>query len=291
MTRKLFTIFAATALFSSLSFGQLLVDFNSTSQDNGPHNDTAGGFAAYDFAHEGGTGTDPWPTVSYPAFGTNVSVTPNWPDTTDPRVEQMIDRTAAFDGNWMDASTDLASVPFPTLGLDLVTDFIGIDTRANSGGNGDWDGTTGTPTSLTLTLSGLPAGSYSWTSAHIDTEHVHTDFGVKVSTDAGTSFTALPNGRMVDASDGGNPNSIDSGFQSALAQDSATAFIEGGVYSAGFTSDGSDVVIEFTPFSQDAVHRQIFGINGFVVQQVPEPASFSLIVFAMLGLVGIARRR
>jgi hypothetical protein len=67
--------------------------------------------------------------------------------------------------------------------------------------------------------------------------------------------------------------------------------MEGGVYSAGFTSDGSDVVIEFTPFSQDAVHRQIFGINGFVVQQVPEPASFSLIVFAMLGLVGIARRR
>ncbi|MEM7311598.1 MAG: PEP-CTERM sorting domain-containing protein, partial [Planctomycetota bacterium] len=160
------------------------------------------------------------------------------------------------------------------------------------GGNGDYDGTTGTPTYLTLTLAGLPANTYAWSSSHIDTEHVHGDFEVAVSTDGGATYAALPNGRMVDAADGGNPNSIDSGFQSVLAQDSGSAALEGGIYSAVFTADGSsDVVVRFAPLSQTAVHRQIFGINGFVIQAVPEPSALSLIVFAGLAIFGFARRR
>ena len=111
--------------------------------------------------------------------------------------------------------------------------------------------------------------------------------------DGGATYSALPTGRMVDASDGGNPNSVDSGFQAALSQDSTTAALSGAIYSANFTADGTnDVVLQFAPLSQDAVHRQIFGINGFVLTEaVPEPGSMLLTLFAACGLMGFVRRR
>ena len=77
-------------------------------------------------------------------------------------------------------------------GLALVTDFLGIDTRTGNGGLGNWDGTTGTPTYMTLTLSGLGTGIYNWTSFHHDTEHVHGDFAVWV--DTGSGFVHLADG-------------------------------------------------------------------------------------------------
>lgn len=269
-----------------LTHGQLLVDFNSTTQDGGPHNDTAGGFSAYNAGHEV---IEDFITQSFTAFGTSIGVTPSWPNTTDNRVQQSIDRSGNNDANWTDATTDLGAVP-PVLGLDLVTDFIGTDTRTGSGGNGDWDGTTGTPTLFDLSLSGLPAENYSWTSAHIDTENVHGNFAVWISTDGGANFTTLPNGVMTDASPGGNPDSEGTGF---MATDSATAAAAGALYTTTFAADGTnDVVLRFAPFSGVAVHQQIWGMNSFVVQQVvPEPGSILLSLMAVCGLIGLVRRR
>lgn len=292
MTRQFLKALSILCLIGSFCHGQLLIDFNSTSQDDGPHNDTAGGFSAYDAGHEV---ADDFVTQTYEAFGTNVGVTPSWPNTTDNRVRQMIDRGAGNDANWMDAVTDLEADPVPILGLDFVTDFLGIDTRTGNGGNGDWDGTEGTPTYMNIALSGLPAATYTWQSAHVDTENLHGDFAVSLSVDGGATFSALDNGVLVNASPGGNPNAVDSGFLDALAQDSTTAALSGAIYSADFTADGTnDVVLQFAPLSQTAVHRQIFGINGFVVTQgevVPEPSSSLLAMFAAFAVLGLARRR
>lgn len=292
MTHRFLTALTALGLFCSLCHGQLLIDFNSTNQDGGPNNDTAGGFSAYDAGHEV---ADDFVTQTYSAFGTDIGVTPSWPNTTDNRVQQMIDRGAGNDANWMDADTDLEASPVPILGLNFVTDFLGTDTRTGNGGNGDWDGTDGTPTYLNIALSGLPANSYTWQSAHIDTENLHGEFQVNVSVDGGANFSALPNGRLVNSSPGGNPNAVESGFLDALIQDSTMAALGGAVYTADFMADGTnDVVIQFAPLSQNAVHRQIFAVNGFVLSEsavVPEPSTNALMVVAAFGLFGIARRR
>ena len=148
----------------------LRVDFNSN-QDGGGDSTTAGdpglsvanhnqsGWSSYHANHEVAA---EFTTANYGG----ITVTPAWPNTTDNRVQQSIDRGSGNDSNWDNAEGD----------LDLVTDFIGIDTRTDNGGNGNWDGTTGTPTYMTLAIGGLPAGDYQWTSFHHDTEHVHGAF-------------------------------------------------------------------------------------------------------------------
>ena len=181
MVRAACTVFAAALVFlaASANADMLMVDFNSTNQDGGPHNQA--GFQPYDAGHE--VAAD-FVSRSYTAFGTTVAVTPAWPNTTDNRVRQMIDRAATNDATWNNAAGD----------LDLVTDWIGIDTRTGTGGKGNWNGTTGTPTYMTLALSGLPAGSYDWKSYHHDTENVHGYFRVEISVNGDASFTRLADG-------------------------------------------------------------------------------------------------
>lgn len=276
------------ALICGFCHGQLFVDFNSTSQDDGPHNDTAAGFSAYDAGHE--VDAD-FVTTNYDAFGTTIALTPSWSNTTDNRVQQMIDRGAGNDANWGDATSDLGQTP-PVFGLDLITDFIGIDTRAGNGGNGDWDGTVGTPTYLDITMGGLPANAYYWQSTHIDTENVHGDFAAWISTDGGSSFVQLPDGVGTAASPGGSPEAAGTVF---AATNSVEAEAAGARYSANFSADGtSDVVMRFAPYAGDAVHRQIFALNGLVVQEVapvPEPNAGGLMLLASLAVFAAARRR
>ena len=263
------------------SHAALWVDFNSTNQGGGPTN--AAGFQAFSRGHEveadlgaGGNRTENY-AVSFALTGdANVSLTADWPNTTDRRVRQSIDRGAGNDANWADVN------------LDGVTDWLGIDTRTNNGGNGNWDGTNGTPTLMTLTLSGLPAGSYSWRSFHQDTENVHTGFRVRL--DTGSGYTQLADGYMSDSSPGGNPNSATDGSP-GLVTNFAGMVAAGSIYDTSFTTDGSDVSFEFAPYSGalgNAVHNQLWGINGFQLTQVPEPSSSLL---ALLGGLFLLRRR
>jgi hypothetical protein len=265
---------ALSLMASSPSAGIVLkVDFNSN-QDGGGDSTTAGdpGLSVANHNQEG------W--LSYHAnheviaeFSTanygGITVTPAWSNTTDNRVQQSIDRGATNDATWDDS-----------LGyLNLVTDFIGTDTRTANGGNGNWDGVTGTPTYMTLTIGGLPAGDYQWTSFHQDTEHCHGPFAVWISTDGGANFSQLADGLMTDSTPGGTPDSL-------AVVSGPDVYLLPSTYHTSFVANGvDDVVLRFAPYSDAAgVHRQIWGMNGFEI--IPEPATI-----ALLGLGGLLLRR
>jgi hypothetical protein len=247
----------------------LYVDFNSN-QDNGGDSLTdpdpalsvahhnQGGYQSYHANHEVAS---EFATAHYQAFGTTVTLTPTWPDTTDNRVMQSLDRTqqdpatgavSQWDAYWQGDR------------LDLLTDCLGVDTRTSNGGNGNYDGTNGTPTRLELTLGGLPAGTYHWLSYHHDTEKVWDDFLMEVSTDGGNTWTQVtgPLG-MTNSGPGSLPAStrIYQGFPtngSPYPEDLPSTV------KVDFTADGTNnVILRFTPLSDTNVHRQIWGINGF----------------------------
>lgn len=235
-----------TALSSTVYAQALLIDFGSNEDtvETNYQNYQAGHEVAADFV-----------PVSYSAFGTSVTLTPTWPDTTDNRVQQMLDRAAANDANWGGSH------------LDLLTDFIGVDTRTASGGNGDYDGSTGSPSALLITLSGVPADEYTLISYHHDTENVHADFLVEISTDQGATFTIIPgpNGdqtfSMTSSSGGGNPVNPNT-------QDGTTSPVSGNprdltsTVNHVFDATGDDIVIRYTSYANTAVHKQIFALNG-----------------------------
>lgn len=225
--------------------GQILkVDFNSTNQDGGPHNQE--GWSAYDAGHEVAADFD---TKDYDG----ITVTPAWPNTTANTVQQMIDRGSGNDDQWLNDAGD----------INLVTDFLGTDTRTANGGNGDWNGTTGTPTYMTLTIGGLAAGGYDWISFHHDTENCFGTFAVWLSTDGGATFTQLADGILTDSSTGGTPDSGD------LRNPGPDVYSLPSTYKMSFAANGTDdVVLRFAPYSgavSAEVHNQIWGINGFVL--------------------------
>lgn len=269
MIRKLLTASVCAMLAPAVVSAQLWVDFNSTTQDGGPH--PQAGYESYDAGHE--VAAD-FVTMSYSAFGATIGVTPAWPNTTDNRVQQMIDRGMGNDDQWMGDD------------LDLLTDFLGIDSRTGNGGNGDWlrDGAS-EPTYMTLALSGLPAGDYNWKSFHHDTENVWADFQVEVSTDGGANYALLGDYEMSSTSTGGNPPNP------GLITTGPVSMVE-----TSFSASGSDdVVLRFAPFADGvdtaAVHKQIFGINGFQLSVVPEPSSLMLTLIAFGSVAGWLRRR
>lgn len=261
---------------ASVAHGQSWwLDFNSLSQDNGPH--PTEGYLAYDAGHE--VAAD-FVTQEYDVFGTTVSFTPSWPDSTDNRTQQMIDRgtqsgldedgfpiVSSHDANWL-FGDDLLLKETGT--LDLVTDWIGVDTRTGNGGNGDYDGDVGDPTRILFTLGGIPAGEYAWTSFHHDTENIHTFFQFDYSTDGGETFQPVGDGefQMSSSAEGGNPanpdliDGLDDSFEPIPLEDlpSSVQF--------NFDAVGDDVVLQFTPLSAIAVHQQIFGVNGFQLEQL-----------------------
>jgi hypothetical protein len=241
----------------------LKVDFNSN-QDSGGDSTAAGdpgqsaannhqeGWSSYHANHEVAA---EFSTADYDG----ITITPDWPNTTDNRAQQSIDRGAGNDGNWDDAEGD----------INLVTDWIGIDTRTGNGGNGDWDGSTGTPTYITLTLSGLIGGAYDWTSFHHDTEHCHGPFAVWLSTDGGATFDQLDDGIMTDSTAGGTPDS-------GATEGGPDAYTLPSAYHASFIANGTDdVVLRFAPYSSPGVHRQIWGMNGFVLELASSDQAFA----------------
>ncbi|MGC6583208.1 MAG: PEP-CTERM sorting domain-containing protein [Akkermansiaceae bacterium] len=245
----------------------LLIDFSNATSPLEP------GYEAYRATHENAAS---FTTQSYnPTFAVsgaaNVSLTPAWPNTTDNRVQQLIHRNANNINQWNGSNTD------------LLSDFIGIDTRTANGGNGNYDGSTGTVTHMTFTLSGLPAGTYQYVSFQHDVENVWADFTVEVSTDGGSNFGPLGNGSMTSTSTGGNPdnpNDITTGDALGLSS----------TYATSFTADGTnDVVVRYGVLADTQVHRQILAVNGFQLSQVPEPSSAAL-SFLAAGML-LRRRR
>ncbi len=256
----------ATLLFASSAVAQsLLVDFNSTTQDGDAHNQE--GYQPYDAAHEN---IDSFGPRDYDAFGTSVTMTPLWPNTTDSRVQQAIDRGAGNDANWLGDN------------LDLLTDWIGADSRTGNGGNGDWDRTEATqPTYMTLTFEGLPEGNYRWLSYHHDTEHMWSDFQVEISTDGGANFDFLADNQITDSTPGGSPDSttgtglgIFQGDTDPDPKNLPSTFV------TSFTATGSDdVVLRFAPFIDgldgNAVHKNFFAMNGFELDEFGEFGDFN----------------
>ncbi len=246
------------ALFAPLSVAaeDLLIDFNSTNQDGGPHNQT--GYQPFNAGHE--VAADFLAARSYSAFGTTVSLQVTWPDTTNNRVQQMIDRPAGNDANWNGQK------------LNLLTDFIGIDTRTAEGGRGNYDGVNGLPTRMVFRFVGLPAGTYAYRSYHHDTENVHTPFGIEISTDGGASYTPVPGSfRMTDSTPGGTPPSAQT-YTGSGNQDPAT--LPSTVDFDFAAEQGQDVLVRYTPYSSsDGVHVQIFGVNGIELRATTPPTA------------------
>ncbi|MDB4434061.1 lamin tail domain-containing protein [Akkermansiaceae bacterium] len=252
--------FLAFIFLASGAQAQLKVDFNSTTQEDGPNNQA--GFQAFNAAHEG---TTPPPTQNYSALGTSVAVTVSWPNTTDQNVRQFIDRAAANDRNWGSSN------------IDLLTDWAGADTRTAQGGKGTYNGNAGTPTDLVVTLGGLTPGNYEWTSYHHDTENMVGDFTVELSLNGGANYSQIGGTRtMTDSSTGGNPDGAqtysDASF-TIVTLPSTVAF--------PFTAaSGQEIKVRFRALSTSLVHQSFMVVNGFEVAEVAStdgPTALSLL--------------
>lgn len=230
---------------------QLLVDFNSSTQDGGPNNES--GYQPFTAPHEGST---PPVGVTYPAFGSSVTVTPSWPNSTSPNVRQFIDRNSGNDSNWGSST------------VNLLTDWIGCDCRTGNGGNGNFDGTIGTPTYLILTLADLPAGNYSWRSFHHDTENINSDFQVEYSVNGGSTYTDLPGiFTITDSTDGGTPESAQRYSDSTHTKDTLPSTVNF-TFTVG---SGQDVLVRFAAHATGQVHNDFFLMNGFEVESTAPP--------------------
>ena len=252
--KKLLPLLLLLSLVARPVFGQLLVDFD---RSGGP---TEPGYQSYPGTHEVIASFVP---VTYSvdlefSGTTDITLSPDWPNTTDNRVRQMIDRGGGNDANWLGNN------------IDLLTDWIGSDTRTGNGGNGDWDGVTGTPTYVTLTLSGLPEGIFAYTSYHHDTENMWTPFTVEISNDGGATFGAVGDFQMTDSTPGGNP---DSGALRQIGDIDPDPANLPSTVNFLIVSTGDDVVVRYAALAQVAVHQQFVGINGFdLVEQQPPVA-------------------
>jgi MYXO-CTERM domain-containing protein len=100
---------------------------------------------------------------------------------------------------------------------------------------------------------------------------------------------------MTDSTAGGNPGS--EGFTPPGPWTGPDADLLLSTYFASFIADGTnDVVLRFAPLANTAVHRQIWGINGFELSQaapeiIPEPSTFLIWALGLLGLAWCGRRR
>ncbi len=141
-------------LLTGLNTGQaqLKVDFT---QAGGP---VEAGYQGYFASHEVAA---TFTAQSFAAFDTVVTITPTWAAGATPQAMQMIDR----------GGNDGTDTP------DLLRDWVGTDGRQP-----------GDP--MTLTLRGLPAGTYDWLSYHHDPEDQTGVFSVTVNDAAGAATTA-----------------------------------------------------------------------------------------------------
>ena len=157
MTYLLFVVLLAAILHAD---GTFKLDFDGNLW--GTAGVTEDGYESYVCSHEN---ESTFTAQSYTAFGTTVTVEPSWADGAPAAAMQAINRAA------------MAEYPYEFTGdeIDLIAEWIGTDTRETSS------------EPLTLTISGLPAGRYSWLSYHNDLESQTGVFSVTVTDTSGTS--------------------------------------------------------------------------------------------------------
>ncbi len=274
----------------------LLIDFNSNQANGGTAEAPAfnqAGFQSYFASHEvSATFIARSYDVAFALTGAaTVTLTPGFAGTSANTVRQSINRSDAQAASWAGNN------------VNLLRDFIGVDARPGEGGNGNYNGTDGTPTYLTITLGGLPASTYAWTSFHHDVENINSFFQVELSTNGGATFSLLGTGRITNSLAGGTPagNEIPSGTSPNVPGGDPANLTSTQAFQ--FTATGDDVVIRFAPYAKlDAsspltypdgdylggVHNSFFALNGFTLEQVPEPSALGL---GALGLAALLRRR
>jgi lysophospholipase L1-like esterase len=182
---------------------------------------TEEGYESYQCEHEVPASFGP---RSYSAFNTTITIEPTWAAGAPNTAMQAINR-GAQDGFPYEYTAEV--------GLDLVSEWIGTDTRE----------TPGDP--LTMTISSLPSGRYTWLSYHNDLDNQPGVFEVTVNDAAGSATT--------------------SGFDQT---DTATNFDEVGTCELEIMSNGVD------PVSLDfhLTSGTFFAMNGFEIrsQYVPD---------------------
>lgn len=213
-----------------------------------------------------------------------VSVTPAW--TTPGSGGLMCDRASQWDVLWLGNN------------INLVTDWIGTCVRTEYGGNGYWyrddPETTSVPTYMTLSLGGLPEGTYNWLSYHHDMEKAWGDFQIEVSTDGGTTYGEAIDSQITSCAGTTGTPPAPMNYTGSLDPDPKNL---PSTFTTSFTADGvNDVVLRFASFipadGTAGTHTSWFIMNGFELTQVPEPSSFvMLLCLCCCGLACMLRWR
>ncbi len=250
--KPVFTSALCAIFFCATASGQLLIDFNSNAASN------EDGYQAYNASHENiASFVAASYNTSFASTGAaTVTVLPEWTNSTDNRVQQMIQRNDDQTATWTGDNQS------------LLRDWIGIDTRNGNGGNGSWDGNAGTPTYMTLTLGGLSGATYDMTTFHHDVENMNSFFTIEVSTDGGVNFATPINGQITNSLNGGSPseNEVLPGIAPNIAGGNPVDLDSTQNFS--FTANGTnDVVVRFAALDNagQGVHRQFFALNGFQI--------------------------
>ena len=193
---------------------QLFVDFNAdgTAGQIGPN--LEGDYVAYTAPHESDLIDDP-AGIDFNVFGSTVNLAVDYVDNNGfvnypTTVKQMIGRG---DGQVSAYQGELTG---------LMRDWIGIDSRASVGGNGPVGNSFGSPTNMTFTLTGLPAGEYQYRAYHHDVAGIRGQFELTI-TDANRTDASLGNFQMTaSAPAGGNPVFDATGNKGTVGVDAAT---------------------------------------------------------------------
>jgi hypothetical protein len=232
-----FTSILVTGLAGMLPVGAttLALDFQPTGGT------TAEGYVPYEFTTLGAFPI----SRDFSAFGTTISVAVNSSNIGDNNDNRSIQRNGLL--------------------TDVRNDWIGVDARNAAGGNPE--------ATISITVSGLPVGEYTWRSL------LH---------DGGTGASGPGQGNI-------NGN-IRTTFVDALGSVEGTAVISSenpvqptSSFTTAFTSDGSPVSLTLgsTGVNGDAIFVLT---DSLELTLIPEPSAVALLVLGSFGLVGPRRR-
>lgn len=241
MSRKLVFVTIASMIVSA-GHAQLKIDF---SQSGGP---VEAGYQGY-FASERAPAT--FTAQSYSAFGATITIKPTWGPAAVAAAMRMVSRVGSANNRY---TGDHKA---------LLDDWIGTDNRS-----------AGDP--MTLTISGLPVGTYTWLSYHHDPDNQTGLFDVTV-TDATGSVTTS----NIDISDSRLSGIVD--------------FANITRFSTQIISNGSDITLIFHAQASTPTERAFFVMNGFELTKVntalaklPTPVDRATDVYAPLVLRWVA---